>query len=249
MELIFPVFGLAFLGSIAGLFGGIILLTNKRWGRFLAVHAVAFAAGVLLTVSLLDLLPESLELLGGEVVFPIILATIVVSFLLEQFLIHFHHHREYQRTQLGTAIPLVLIGDSLHNFLDGVVIAASFLIEPRLGFLVALATFLHELPQEVGDFGILLAAGWKKIHIIGFNLLTALTTFIGAGMTLLFAGGAEESTSWLVAVAAGLFFYIALTDLLPQIGARAKDVLWHQSLLFLAGVGLMAVVTNFLGKI
>lgn len=244
MDIVLPVFGLSFVGSIAGLVGGVVLLTNKRWGEFLAVHAVAFAAGALLTVSLLDLFPEALESLGPDVVLPIILSVMVVAFLLEQFLVHFHHHEEHTHNELATTIPLVLFGDAVHNFLDGVAIAATFLIEPRLGVFVAIATFLHELPQEIGDFGILRAAGWKKLRIVAFNLATALTTFLGAGLTLFFAKLVGGVTDYLLAVAAGLFLYIAATDLLPKIGERGKDPAWHQAVLFLAGVALMFFVTN-----
>lgn len=240
MDVILPVFGLAFIGSIAGLLGGIILLMSKKWGRFIGAHAVPFAAGVLLTLSLLDLLPESIEALGIEVTFPFILLVMVVAFLLEQFIIHFHHHDEHKHQELESAIPLVLVGDSLHNFLDGVAIAAAFLIEPRLGLFVAIGTFLHELPQEIGDFGILLSAGWQKLKIIGFNLATALSTFVGAGLTLLFAQ--DQLVSYLLAVAAGLFLYIAVVDLLPRIGGRAKDVSWHQSASFITGILLMVLV-------
>lgn len=239
-----PVFGLAFLGSVAGLLGGLILLANKKLGSFLSVHAVAFVAGVLLSVTILDLFPESIELLGQDTALLAILLVVVASFFLEQIVVHFHHHEEHGHTDIKSAIPLVMFGDSLHNFLDGVTIAAAFLVEPRLGFLVALATFLHELPQEIGDFGILLAAGWKKGKIVMFNLLTALATFVGAGATLVFANIASGLSNLLVAVAAGLFLYIAAADFLPKIGQRSKDPSWHQSLLFLSGVLIMIVITK-----
>ncbi len=243
MNLILPVFGLAALGSVAGLLGGVILLTNRRAGKFLSVHAVALAAGVLLTVALLDLIPEAFEM-AGENAPLIILFVMVAAFLLEQFVVHFHHHEEHKHNDLETAIPIVLVGDAVHNFLDGVAIAAAFLTEPRLGVFVALATFLHEVPQEIGDFGILLSAGWRKIRIILFNLLTALTTFLGAGVTLLFAELVSGITQYFLAISAGLFLYIAATDLLPKIGGRARDIRWHQSLLFLVGVLVMLAVTS-----
>jgi len=245
MNVILPIFGLSFLGSIAGLIGGIILLTNKKWGQSLSVHAVPFAAGVLLTVAFLDLLPESIAALSSEVALPFILVVIVAAFLLQQFLVHFHHHDEHKHNEFTKTVPLVLFGDSVHNFLDGVAIAATFLTEPRLGLLVAVSTFLHELPQEIGDFGLLAAAGWQKKRIITFNLITAAATFLGAGVALLFATTLVGVTNYLLAVAAGLFFYIAATDLLPKVGGRSRDIVWHQSLLFLVGVFLMATVTRF----
>lgn len=244
MNLVFPVFGLAFLGSIAGLIGGVVLLTNKNWGKFLAIHTVPFAAGVLLSVSFLDLLPQAIRTLTAETALPFILVVIVVSFLSEQFLVHFHHHEEHKHDQLSSAVPLILFGDAVHNFLDGVAIAAAFLVEPRLGVLVSVATFLHELPQEIGDFGLLASAGWERSRIVIFNLITAATTFLGAGLALIFATTFAGITNYLIAVAAGLFFYIAATDLLPKVGGRSRDVTWHQSLLFLTGVLLIAAVTR-----
>lgn len=242
MDVVIPVLLLSFIGSIAGLLGGIILLLRQSWGRLVSVYAVAFAAGVLLTVSLTDLLPEAIESLEAGKALGIVLGVFVVASLLEKLIVHFHHHEDHGHDNLDSAVGFILVGDAMHNFLDGVSIAASFIADTRLGVFVALATFLHELPQEIGDFGLLLAAGWKRWKIITFNLITAATTFIGALGTLFFAPRIEGSIPFLLAVAAGLFLYIATTDLLPRAGLKRKGSTWRHYGLFVIGVMLMIAV-------
>ena len=153
------------MGSVAGLIGGIFLLSQEKLAKVLSIHAIPFAAGVMLAVSLLDILPEAIEESNVRVVLQLVLLVVVVAFLFEQFLLHLHHHEGHVKT-LKTSLPLVISGDTIHNFIDGLAIATAFLVDPKLGFVVAVATFLHELPHEMGDFGLMLAAGWKKPKII-----------------------------------------------------------------------------------
>lgn len=248
MDVLFPILGLTFIGSILGLMGGIILLANKKWGTFIAGYAVPLAAGVLLTISFLDLLPEALDELEVKTVMGIVLVVILAASFLEKLLVHFHHHGDHVRDNLQTAIPLILFGDSVHNFLDGVAIAAAFVTDARLGVFVALATFLHELPQEISDFGLLLNAGWSRLRIIGFNLLTALTTFIGAILTFFFAGRIEGVVPVLLAVASGLFIYIATADLLPGVGISKKGMGWSRYTLFVAGILLVVLIDTLISE-
>lgn len=230
-----PVFFLATLGSLAGLSGGIILLSKKEWAKKLSLHAVPFAAGVMLAVSFLDLLPEAIEESSVEAVFPVVLAVMVAAFFFEQFFVHFHHHEEHKRT-LKTSLPLIVAGDTIHNFVDGLTIAAAYLTQPSLGVLVAFATFLHELPHEMGDFGLMLAGGWKRTKIITVNVFSALSTYLGAILVLVFSTSFEQNLAGLLAVAAGLFLYIGASDLLPEVQEEHKDKPWHQAGLLLAGV-------------
>lgn len=242
MENILPILGLATIGSLAGLLGGILILSKRVWTKKISVHAVPFAAGVLLAVSLLDILPEAINKTSAEIILPIVLLVMIAAFFLEQFFFHLHHHEEKVRT-LSASIPLVVFGDSIHNLIDGVVIAASFLVQPTLGMVVALATFLHEIPHEMGDFGLMLAAGWKRQQIIMVNILSALATYLGAILVLIFSATFEARLSLLLAVAGGLFLYIGASDLLPEVG-HEKDRPWHQALLLLLGVGLIWGITQ-----
>jgi zinc and cadmium transporter len=205
---------LTFIGSIAGLIGGIIFLFNRLWARALAAFAVPFAAGVLLSVSFLDLLPEAVGEIGGKA-FSIILAVFVVLFLVEKFLFHLHHHNGEGHDKKDI-VPLVIFGDTVHNLLDGLAIGASFLVSPGLGIIVALATFLHETPHEIADFGILLSAGWSRKSAFLANFFSALATFPGAIFAYFYSGGINSLSGILVAVAAGFFLYVSATDFLPE---------------------------------
>ncbi|HBL52039.1 MAG: hypothetical protein A3D24_02420 [Candidatus Blackburnbacteria bacterium RIFCSPHIGHO2_02_FULL_39_13] len=245
METILSVIGLTTLGSVAGLIGGIFLLSQEKLAKVLSIHAIPFAAGVMLAVSLLDILPEAIEGSNVRVVLQLVLLVVVVAFLFEQFLLHLHHHEGHVKT-LKTSLPLVISGDTIHNFIDGLAIATAFLVDPKLGFVVAVATFLHELPHEMGDFGLMLAAGWKKPKIILVNLLSAMSTFLGAGVALLFSANFENSLVSLLAIAGGLFLYISLSDLLPEVQEEQKDIPWHQSSLFIGGVVLVWLMTTIL---
>ena len=215
MEDLFNILALAFLGSIAGLIGGAVLLFKEHWTKTLANIALPLATGVLLAVSFLDLLPEAVEELGTNT-FSIVLAVFIVLFLIERFLFHLHHHSSNDEREPKTAIPLVIFGDTIHNFLDGVAIAASYMVNPALGLTVALATFLHETPHEIADLGILLKSGWARKKAFLANFYSALATFPGALFTFYFSQKVEGSVGVLLAIAAGLFLYVAATDFLPE---------------------------------
>lgn len=243
MENFLPVMGLATVGSLLGLVGGFLMLAKMSWRKVLSVHAIPFAAGVMLAVSLLDVLPEAVELTEVGLVLKVVLIVMVVAFFFEQFFLHLHHHEEIHRTTLKSSMPLVILGDTIHNFIDGLAIAASFLVEPSLGILVALSTFLHEIPHEMGDFGLMIAAGWNRIKIILVNVFSALSTYAGAATVLLFSHAFESNMGLILGIAGGLFLYIAASDLLPEVHEEHRDSPWHQAGLLLLGVALMWMLT------
>lgn len=222
MNSLIPLLGLSFLGSVAGLAGGIIFLFKENWARRLAKFAVPLAAGVLLTVSFLDLLPEASEEIGIELLSKIVLGVFIILFLVERLLFRLHHHEANHESHSQEAVPLVIFGDTIHNFLDGVAIAASYVIDPSLGLLVALATFLHETPHEIADFGILLSAGWSRVKTFKANLFSSLATFPGALLTYFYASRIESATGILLGIAAGLFLYVAATDFLPDTKEKSR---------------------------
>jgi zinc and cadmium transporter len=235
---------LSTIGSVAGLIGGLILLFREKWAKALASVSVPLAAGVLLTVSLLDLLPEAIEE-AGEVSFSVILLVFVILFMIERFLFYFHHHLEgeshsgHSHNKAETVTSLVIFGDTIHNFLDGVVIGTTFLVNPQLAFLVAFSTFLHETPHEVADFGILLAKGWSRGKAFWANFLSALATFPGAFLTYFFAERIESGTGILLALAAGFFLYVATTDFLPEATHAPRKFLGRQALFLLIGIAII----------
>ncbi len=238
-------FGLLLLGSLAGLLGGVVLVWKSSVAKNFTVHLISFAAGVILATAFLDILPEAIEK-GGESTFLLALIGLVTFFLIEDFVLHFHHHEGHEHS-LKSVVPLLVFSDTMHNFVDGIVITASFIADPALGFLVALATFFHEIPQEVGDFAVLLTSGLSKGKVVAINLLSAFSTFLGAGLTLFLSGKSESLIGPLLGLSAGMFLYISSADILPQIVEASKKVSKIQTAgLFLAGILLVFLLTNFI---
>lgn len=209
------------LGSIGALIGGIILISREKFALKISHFLASFAAGVLLGAAFLDLLPEALhagEKTGINVLFWALLG-IVTFFLLERFIHWFHHHEEYHEHEKEgkTTLPLIIIGDTVHNFIDGVVIAATFMVNIPLGIVTALAVFAHEVPQEIGDFGLMLHKGMKRNNIILVNILSAAVAITGALLTYAMGDILEKQIPILLALTAGFFIYIAASDLIPEI--------------------------------
>ncbi len=209
---------LSLVGSVAGLLGGVVFLIKRQWSKILSFYAIPFAAGVLLSVSVLHLIPEAAEGMGTGA-FMITLISFLAAFIFEKYFASLHHHEGHEGTLQKTTIPLVVFGDTIHNFIDGVAIAAAYLVSPGLGFTVAFSTFLHETPHEIGDFGVLISRGWSRKKTFITNIFSALATIPGALMVFyLFPNASEGSVAWLLAVAAGVFLYLGASDFLPEIG-------------------------------
>ncbi len=211
-------------GSLISLLGGMYLLYGKKGVRTLQRVAVPFAAGALLAAAFLDLLPEALE--GGETkqVLVYTLVGLVLFFVLERSLSWFHHHHD-DGEQHGAGrrnTSLIIIGDTIHNFIDGLAIGASFLVDPAVGFVTTLAIAAHEIPQEIGDFGLLLSKGMPKRKVLIVNLVSAMATVVGAVLVFGFGGELGISESLLLAITAGFFVYIAASDIIPTIHAEPK---------------------------
>lgn len=234
--------GLSFIGSVAGIIGGVVFLYSKRASTILSEISIPLAAGVLLAISFLDLLPEAVEHLG-DFAFQIVLVVFIIAFLVEKYFFSLHHHTE-DEAHGHSAVPLVIIGDTIHNFLDGLTIAVAYTVEPSFGLLVTLSTFLHETPHEIADFGILLSAGWSKRNVFWANFLSALATFPGALIGYYLSFENENASGVLLAIAAGLFLYVASTDFLPQLG-KSSERSYKQAVIVIVGVLLIFVITMF----
>lgn len=233
---------LATIGSIAGLIGGAIFLVKIKWAKKLSEHAIPFAAGVLLSTSLLHLIPEAIRE-TGEIGYTWVLGALLASFFFEQFFAHLHHHNERRGTLLKATVPLVIFGDTIHNFIDGVAIAAAYITDPFFGFVVTLATFLHETPHEIGDFGVLMAAGWTRTRTMTANVLSALATFPGALLVFFFMREADETIGILLAISAGVFLYLGASDFLPEVGEEGRRTpALKNFLLLLTGISVMYIL-------
>ena len=231
------------IGSVFSLIGGVFLLFKEKFALKISHFLASFAAGVLLGAAFFDLLPEAASNAADAPqninVFSWALIGIVVFFLIERSIHWFHHHEEYHRhkTETKTTIPLIIIGDTVHNFVDGVVIAASFLVSVPLGVVTALSVAAHEIPQEIGDFGLLLHKGLKRKKIILVNVLSASVAILGALITYSLGNVLAPYIPILLALTAGFFIYIASSDLIPEIHyERRKGFALIESLLLILGV-------------
>ena len=240
-----------FLGSIAALIGGVILLSKEKFALKISHFLASFAAGVLLGTAFFDLLPEAMhegEGTGVDVFF-YTLVGIVIFFLIERFIHWFHHHEEYHEHEKETksTLSLIIIGDTMHNFLDGVVIAATFMVNPQVGILTALAVFAHEIPQEIGDFGLMLHKGLSRKRIIIVNIISAAFAFMGAIITYLLGNVLEGYLPVFLAITAGFFIYIAASDLIPEIHhEKRRGFAIIESLLLILGIVVVWMSVSFL---
>jgi len=235
----------ALLGSVIALIGGVVFLYNRKLSSVLEKYSVPFAAGVLVTVSILGLIPEA-EHAIGESAFWIVLISFLSVYLFEHLFFDIHHHGDedgHTHDIKSSSIGLVIFGDTIHNFIDGVAIGAGFLINPNLGLITALSTFLHEVPHEIGDFGILLKAGWKRSKILFVNIISALMTVAGAFTVYIFSNSDLLNGS-LMAISAGVFLYLGASDFLPKIDTGGKNK--FKSLLPLILGSLVIMVTILL---
>lgn len=218
MNSLFVLILLALLGSVAGLIGGVIFLVKKDWARLLSVYAIPYAAGVLLAVSILHLIPEAVDHIGRDGYLYVLLA-FLGAFIFEKYFASLHHHEEHAETMQKSTIPLVIFGDTIHNFIDGIAIGAAFLTGPSFGLVVALSTFLHETPHEIGDFGVLIARGWSRRKTFMANLYSSLATIPGALFVYFFVQSGQTSfVPIMLSISAGVFLYLGASDFLPEIG-------------------------------
>jgi zinc and cadmium transporter len=226
--------------------GASVLLTRKGLKGWLPL-LVALSAGALIGDTFLHLLPDAVAEHGGfgPPVAWGVLGGIIGFFLIENVL-HWHHHGEDVHLHAPGGVHSIgwmnLLGDVLHNVVDGMLIAAAWLVDPQAGIATTIAVALHEIPQEFGDFGVLLHAGMSPRKAILFNLLCGLTAILGA-LVVLFTHGQIGIAPYLVPVAAGGFIYVACADLVPAVRDRARRwELVSVSLALLAGLGLMTAV-------
>jgi zinc and cadmium transporter len=226
--------------SVLALSGSLTLLLPERSFDRVVPPLVALAAGTLIGGALLHMLPEAVDAMGNELaVYLWLVGGFLSFFVLEQFL-HWHHcHRAaHEHEPLGY---LVLVADGVHNFIGGLAVAGAFLVDIQVGLVTWIAAAAHEVPQELGDFGILIHAGWGKARALLFNFASALTFLFGGWVAYALAGRFE--VTWLLPFAAGNFLYIAAADLIPELTgypeAARKALL---SGMFMLGLGLLVVV-------
>lgn len=223
--------------SLISLIGIFTLSLKDRLLKNILLVLVGFSAGTLMGGAFLHLIPESLEASGSERIFPIVIFGFLLFFVMEKLL---WRHCHEDKCEMHTFAYLNLVGDAVHNFIDGLIIAAAFITNIPLGIATMLAVAAHEIPQEIGDFGVLVYGGFQKKRALLLNLLTALTALLGGLLGYFLSSYMENTLIFLLPFAAGGFLYIAAVDLLPEIHKETDNVKTALSFtLFVAGIGLM----------
>jgi zinc and cadmium transporter len=243
--ILYPVAAIAII-SIISLVGVLTLSLKKeviKKGTFLLI---ALSAGALLADAFVHLIPEALEEAGSvPLVSFAILAGIFLFFILEKYLRWHHSHGEVEFSEEHAHVhpvgPLVITSDALHNIIDGIAIGVAFFVSPVVGVATTVAVALHEIPQEIADFGLLLHAGYSKMKALALNFASALTAFIGLGIAYGIGESAETIVPYLGAFAAGNFIYIALADIVPELHKEQTSFIKgvFQFVAFVVGVAVM----------
>ena len=235
-------------GVLSALAAGTFLLLPEKLRMSILPHGISFAIGALLAVAFWGLIPHAFEEVRRDqfqALSGTILAGILGFFILEKLLIwrHCHSgsceaHGDDQHTQdHKSAGTLIIIGDSIHNFVDGVLIAAAFLTDVQLGIVTSLAVAAHEIPQEVGDFAILLQSGYSKSKALFYNILASFTTVIGGVLAYFSLEDLHDTLPFFLALASSSFIYIAVADLIPSLHKKTDmKTSLQQIALIVAGV-------------
>ncbi len=233
--------------SLVSLIGVVALSISTPWLKRISLLLVSLAAGTLIGDTFLHLLPEALEETANPtIIWLAVIGGILLFFVLEK-IIHWRHcHIPVSPEHTHPLGIMNLVGDGLHNFFDGMLIAGSFIVSPSLGVATTLAVIFHEIPQEIGDFGVLIHAGFSRARALWFNFLSALAAFAGAFVVIFWSQVNQYTADFLVPVTAGGFLYIAVSDLIPELkkenGVGASSL---QLLMILVGLGIMYLIKIF----
>lgn len=234
-----------FLSGVISLAGAFLLAKKGTWKESFSLQLTAFASGVMLTTALLHLAPEAVhEGLSIDNVFVTIFIGIISLFVLERLVFWFHHHHESHGPK--PSVWLITLGDTLHNFIDGVAIAAAFMSDIRLGAVTTLAVGLHEIPQEIADFITLIRGGVSSRRALLLNIGSSLSAVVGGVVTFLVRDAIDPVIPFVIAFSSGMFLYIALSDLIPELHHHTKNnsEKWKQLGWLFLGIFLMFGVTR-----
>lgn len=227
--------------SVLSLLGAIFLVIKRNTFEALITYTLALSSGVLLGAVFFDLIPDSYAKIG-EGSYTSVIIGIISFFALEKF-IHWHHEIKGDRVEKPVAY-LSLIGDSVHNFLDGTIIAVAFLTSVPLGITTTIAVIAHEIPHELGDFSILIFGGFSNAKALWYNFLSALTAIAGVLVIFVFSASLLQFAPYLVGFAAGNFLYIAASDLIPELHKEHVPMTSvAETVCIIAGVVIMRLLT------
>ncbi len=231
-----------FAVSLISLVGVVTLWFNDGLLKKVLIYLVSLSAGTLLGGAFVHLIPESFEAEISNT--PILILAGILLFFFFEKIIHWRHCHEIACDDHPHSFSyMILLGDALHNFIDGLLIGASYLISIPLGVSTTMAVIFHEIPQEIGDFGSLIYAGFSKAKALLFNFISALTAVVGAVVVLSLGANFSEYVSFLIPITAGGFIYIAMADLMPELKKTKRlRQSFGQILFLLLGIGIMILI-------
>jgi len=244
MDTLYWVIAATFVNGLVGLAGAVTLALKPKRLEQLLLFLVAFSAGALLGGAFFHLMPESLESMAAESSFLVMLAGFSLFYVMERYL--YWHHCHEGKCDVHPVTYLILFGDAFHNFIDGIVIAASFLVSIPFGIVTALVIIGHEIPQELGNFGVMVHGGMKRTKAILYSFLSQLTCVAGGIVGYFLASSFDPAP--LLPLAAGGFLYIAASDLVPELhkeSDRTRSAYYF--IVFLAGLGFMLAIKRLAG--
>jgi len=248
VRLLATALGLSLLGSCGGLLvASSLVMFPDRVRTRLVPWLVSYAVGALLGVALLALLPEALAELPAQAVFGTLLVGIMLFFVLEKLVLLRHCHTDDCHVHAAAA-PIVFIGDAFHNFLDGAIICTAVLTSVPLGVNTAIAVAAHEIPQEVGDVAVLLAAGYSRARALTLNVVTGASGILGAILAFAAVEVVPGVRPYVLAVSSASLLYIAMSDLIPDLHRGEIDANGlRQVLLIAAGIGTVVIFERIIG--
>mgnify|MGYP006053869599 CR=1 FL=1 len=228
--------------SLVSLVGVFTLSLSEQHLKKNIFTMVSLAIGAMLGDAFIHIIPEALESsLGSTMASILVIVGILIFFIVEKFL-HWHHHGEDAHLDhIHPVGKLVIFSDGIHNFIDGVLIGASFLISIPVGIATTIAVVLHEIPQEIGDFGVLLHAGYPKKRALWLNFLSGLLAVAGVGVALALGSASESFALFILPLAAGGFIYIAMADLIPEL-QKSKGARQSAYQILAIAIGVLAMI-------
>jgi len=234
----------AFCGALLSLTGA-LFFGQRTAGHDIHRFVLPLAVGVFLGIVFFDLIPETLEMSpewGPLAIIAGFLGFYLLSHLLETY--HHHHGNEHDAC-VKSGARLLLIGDAVHNFADGIVIATAFMIDPAIGILATVGIALHEIPQEIAEYGVLIGSGYTRRQALSYNFLSASTVIVGAVVAYFFATSLHEAIFILTGIAAGNLLYIAAADLIPELREAHREHFLQTFLATLVGIAVISTLVTY----
>lgn len=237
-------------GSLLSFIGGVLLLQAKKWRERAVMLTLPFGAGALLAAAFFDLMPEAFKLGETRQLLAWVLAGFTLFFVLERLASWFHHHHEHDEGDHPQTVwqrRMIVIGDLLHNAIDGLAIAAAFLVSVPTGIITTLAVSAHEIPKELGTFALLMSRGWGDRKVLLVNLMTIVATIVTAVLVYFLGSDATLPTGPLLAMTAGFFIYVAASDIIPDIHEQPRRIGTIQAGMLVLGLVIVGTLVTLLG--